>query len=214
MSAAPPGLVVDDLARRYGRRWAVARVSFAVEPGTACQVVGPNGSGKSTLLRCLATALPANHGTARLDGQELWTHRRSLRKQVAFLSHASRLYEDLSARDNVAVWARLGGYPTRQDALIERVGLEPDRSDPVHSFSAGMRRRLALAIALMKKPRMLLLDEPFAALDPQGRELVLDIVRDVRDAGAVVLMATHLPEQAAHVCSQTIRLEAGRRVHA
>jgi heme exporter protein A len=206
------GLVVDDLARRYGPRWAVARVSFTVAPGTACQLTGPNGSGKSTLLRCAATAIQPHHGQVRFDGRDVWTHRRSMRHEISFLSHDSRLYEDLSAVDNLRSWARLGGYSTQVDELIEKVGLDPKRTDPVRMFSAGMRRRLALAVALMKTPKLLLLDEPFAALDPVGRELVLDVVRDICAQGAVVLMATHHPEEAALACTQHVRLESGRKV--
>lgn len=214
MATHPQGLVIDDLARRYGQRWAVARVSFEVPAGTACQVTGPNGSGKSTLLRCLATALQPHHGACRLDGRDLWTHRGTLRPHISFLSHSSRLYEDLSARDNLRAWARLGGYSTDVDRLIERVGLEPERSDPVRAFSAGMRRRLALAVALMKKPRLLLLDEPFAALDPAGRGLILDVVRTLKATGAVVLLATHLPREASVVCDMAVHLESGRQVAA
>lgn len=206
------GLVVDDLARRYGRRWAVARVSFAVAPGTACQITGPNGSGKSTLLRCAATAIQPHHGQIRLDGDSIWENRRTLRRDISFLSHDSRLYEDLSAGDNLRSWARLGGYSTSVDGLIERVGLDPQRTDPVRMFSAGMRRRLALAVALMKQPKLLLLDEPFAALDPIGRGLVVDVIRSICEQGAVVVMATHHPEEAAQACSQHVRLESGRKV--
>ena len=209
---SPPGLVIDDLARRYGRRWAVARISFQVAPGVACQVTGPNGSGKSTLLRCIATALRPHHGAARLDGKDIWAWRRTMRRDIAFLSHDSRLYEDLSAKDNLQSWARLGGYSANVDALIERVGLDPKRDDPVRMFSAGMRRRLALSIALMKQPKLLLLDEPFAALDPQGRALVIDVIREICATNAVVLMATHHPEEAAAACDQHVRLESGRQV--
>lgn len=212
MSHENPGLVVDDLARRYGRRWALARVSFSVEPGSACQITGANGSGKSTLLRCLSTALQPHHGSAMLGGRELWTDRRALRERIAFLSHDSRLYDDLSGRDNLRVWARLGTMTVDVDAKMRRVGLDPTRPDPVRAYSAGMKRRLALALALLKQPTMMLLDEPFAALDPRGRELILDVVRELRQAGAIVLVATHLPDLAATVCNERLHLDAGRQV--
>lgn len=205
------GLQVDDLARRFGARWAVARVSFRVPEGGTLMVTGANGSGKTTLLRCLATALAPHHGSATLDGHSLWTERRRLRQQIAFFSHASRLYDDLSGADNLRAWARLGGLPCDAERLLSRVGL-PVRRDPVRTYSAGMKRRLALARMLLKRPRLALLDEPFSALDPAGRDLVADVVRELIDNGALLVMATHLPSVAAALCDRSLHMEAGRIV--
>ncbi len=212
LSQPHDGLVVDGLARRYGPRWAVARVSLDVPRGSACQLTGPNGSGKSTLLKCIATALRPHEGSVSLGGVNLWTARKQLRRDVAFLSHESRLYEDLSAQDNLRIWSKLGGIKGDIPAVLDKVGLEPSRRDPVSTFSAGMRRRLALAVALLKQPRLLLLDEPFSALDPEGRQVVTRIVSGIRDAGAVVVLATHLPEEAQAMCDRRLHLEGGRTV--
>jgi heme exporter protein A len=213
-AVAESGLVVRDLSRRYGPRWVLTHLSFVVPPGSALRVTGANGSGKSTLLRCLATALPPNDGAIELGGRSLWAHRASLRGSIGFLSHAARVYEDLSASDNLAVWARLGGSTVDRDAVLRRVGLDPARRDPVRAFSAGMRRRLALAVVLLKEPRLLLLDEPFTALDPAGRAVVADVVREARARGACVVMATHLPEVAAELCDRSLHLADGRAAEA
>lgn len=175
-------------------------------------VTGPNGSGKTTLLRCVATALKPHHGCVTFDGVDLWRQRRTQRARIALLSHATRLYEDLSAQGNLATWARLGGLSADLPSLLERVGLPTGRRDPVRTFSAGMRRRLALARVLLKRPELLLLDEPFTALDPAGRELLLEQVGAMRSSGVTVLVATHVPDAAAALCDQRLHMEAGRAV--
>ncbi len=203
-------LHVDDLSRRYGKRWALIHISTKLEAGEACMLVGPNGSGKSTLIKCLGTALRPHRGRVLLEGQDLWANRGQLRSSIAYLGHQAHVYDDLSGPENLAVWASLGGYQPDIPALLTRVGLDPDRDDPVRTFSAGMRRRIALARMLLKKPRLVLLDEPFTALDPPGRELMLSVVEDLKQTGASVLMATHLPPVAARVCEHAVALESGR----
>lgn len=201
-------LAVSQLARRFGRRWAVGGVSFEVAAGTALMLTGNNGSGKTTLLRCLGTALRAHAGRATLEGRDLWQHRGTLREQVVLLTHASRLWDDLSGRDNLRAWAALGGVRVDTKALLERVGLD-DRPEPVRAYSAGMRRRLALARVLMRTPKLVLYDEPFSALDPEGRELVGKLVLEMRDAGCAVLMATHVPAFAMRFCNDAMHLDGG-----
>ncbi len=203
-------MTIDRLARRFGRRWAVAGVSVEIPAGTAWMLVGPNGSGKSTLLRCVATALKPHHGAVLLDGRDLWAGRTALRRDIGFVGHHLHVWDDLSPAQNLRAWARLGGLDADAHALLARVGLDPGRHEPVRAMSAGMRRRLALARLLLKRPRLALLDEPFGALDPQGRELVLDVLRELREQGATVMLATHLPQVAARACTHALVLEGGR----
>lgn len=205
------GLIVDDLSRRFGARWAVARASFELPRGEALMLTGHNGSGKTTLLRCLATALKPHVGSAHWDGADVWVERQSCRTRISLYSHASALYEDLSGPDNLALWAKLGGHEPRIEARLAEVGLE-HRNEPVRTYSAGMKRRLALARALLKDPELLLLDEPFAALDPEGRALVLDLAQARKASGTTLVLATHLPEAAASLCDRRIHLESGQIV--
>ena len=188
----------------------MARVTLDVPPGGALMVTGANGSGKTTLLRCIATALKPHHGQIRLGEVDIWADRREARKRIALLSHASRLYEDLSAAENLRSWARMGGLAVDVPAALARVGLPADRRDPVRTFSAGMKRRLALARALLKNPDVLLLDEPFAALDPDGRELVGRLVDEIRASGVTLVVATHLPGSALSFCDQAAHMDDGR----
>lgn len=205
-------MLADDLALRFGPRWVLARLSFGVPDGAAVMLTGANGSGKTTLLRCVATALKPQHGRLAVLGHDAWRQRRFIRRDVALLSHATRLWDDLDATANLRTWARLGGLTPDVPALLDRVGLPADRREPVRTFSAGMRRRLALARVLMKRPRLLLLDEPFTALDPDGRELVLDLVGELAAGGTTLMLATHLPEVARRICAHHVHMEAGRIV--
>lgn len=200
-----------EVARRFGRRWAVAGVSFEVARGEGVMLTGHNGSGKSTLLRCLATALKTHHGQIRVDGLPLWENRHELRSRIGMLSHAGALYDDLSGEENLRVWARLGGRREDLQALLERVGLG-GRREPVRTYSAGMRRRLALARLILQHPDIVLLDEPYTALDAEGRALVTKVATDLREEGATVLMATHLVDYARHVCQRRVELLDGQLV--
>jgi heme exporter protein A len=203
-------IVFDQVARRFGRRWALGGVSLQVKTGEGVMLTGHNGSGKSTLLRCLSTALKLHQGQIRIGGLELWSNRHVLRPHIGFLSHAGYLYDDLSGADNLRVWARLGGVPVDPHPLLERVGLPPKRLDPVRTYSAGMRRRLAVARLMLQKPRIVLLDEPYTALDAEGRDLVTEVAGSLRAEGATLLMATHLVEYARSVCDRHVRLLDGR----
>jgi heme exporter protein A len=175
-------------------------------------LLGANGSGKTTLLRCLASALRPDEGDILLDGEHVWDHRRRLRSDIALLSHATCLYDDLSAEQNLTSWKQMGGFDADIPALLARVGLSETGDKPTRAFSAGMKRRLALARALMKKPRLVLFDEPFSALDPAGRQLVAQIIHEVRDAGATLILCTHHPRIGARFCDEAIRLDTGRIV--
>ena len=205
-----PSVEVDRLARRFGARWAVAGISFVVPADGALMITGANGSGKSTLLRMLSTAIKPHHGHVRIDGSELWEHRAALRPRIGWLAHQLQLYEDLSPRENLAILAQLTEGALDLDAVLSRVGLDPTRTDPLKALSAGMRRRAALARLLLKRPGLVLLDEPFSALDPVGRTLLLDVLRELRAEGTTMILATHMPGTACLVCDDAIHLENGR----
>lgn len=201
------------LGRRYGRRWALSDVSFSVPMGTVMMVAGRNGAGKSTLFRVLATAIRPDRGHASVGGFDVVRHREDVRRMSAILSHASYLYESLTAEENLQIVAdhlRIGRDGVMR--VLEQVALGQRAGDPVSTFSAGMRKRLSFARVLLQNPRVVLLDEPYGALDPPGFELVDEVIRDLKRRGATILMATHQWERGAKLADSVLILEGGKVV--
>lgn len=209
----PDAIDARGLCRRYGRRWALVDVSFRVAPGTSVMVAGRNGSGKSTLLRIVATAIRPDRGTASVLGHDIRQERETVRRHTALLSHASYLYESLTALENLAIAARFLGRDARRGALLPllaEVELAERADDAVSSFSAGMRKRLALARTLLQEGGLVLLDEPYGELDPPGFRLVDHLIGRLRGRGSTVLMATHLLDRGAALCDEGLVLDGGR----
>ncbi len=206
-----PAIQADHLARRFGRRWALADVSLVVPRGTVLMVAGHNGSGKSTLFRVLASVLRPDHGVARVAGFDVVTQRADVRREIALLSHYTYLYESLTARENLHVAAdHLGIKRDIVMSLLDRVALSSRADDVVSTFSAGMRKRLSFARVFLQNPSVVLLDEPYGQLDPEGFALVDDVVRELRSKQVTVLMATHQIERGASLADQQLILAAGR----
>jgi len=208
-------LAIDakNLARRYGRRWALADVSLRIPHGRVVMVAGRNGSGKSTLFRILSTAIRPDHGSANILGFDLVKERYDIRKGVALLSHYSYLYESLTAAENLQVVAEHRGLSKKGlKELLDRVRLGNRANDAVHTFSAGMRKRLSFARVLLQQPRLVLLDEPYGQLDPEGFALVDEVVHELKDFGVTVLIATHQLERGGRIAEDALVLEQGRLV--
>jgi heme ABC exporter ATP-binding subunit CcmA len=211
MGVASLAIDAQNLARRYGRRWALVDVSFQLRAGNVLVVAGRNGSGKSTLFRTLATAIRPDRGAATVLGFDLVRDRYDVRKASALLSHYTYLYESLTARENLTIVARFLGGGGIDDALA-RVNLAGRANDPVATFSAGMRKRLSFARVLLQDPKVVLLDEPYGQLDPEGFALVDQVVRELKARGTTVLMATHQVERGKDLADEAMFLEAGRVV--
>jgi heme exporter protein A len=214
---APPALALHDVSKRYGRRWALARLTYTLPAGRSLLLTGHNGSGKTTLMRLVATALSPTAGKVEVLGRDVVADRDAVRREVALLSHASFLYEDLTAQQNLTLFARLIGLPSPSDtanAFLDKVGLTQRSDSPVRSFSAGMRKRLAIARLLMKAPTLALLDEPFGELDPAGIAAMEKIIGELKASGVTVVLATHYVEQGMSLCEERLHLQEGRAVAA
>jgi len=213
MSTGQPkeAIHLSGLGKRFGARWVLRGVSFHVGSGEAVALLGPNGSGKSTVLRIAATLLKPNAGTGAINGLDVVRDAGTVRSQVGYLAHSPGLYDDLTARENLWFAADMLGSPRSEaDATLERVGLAHVANDRVRGFSAGMQRRLGLARLVLRRPRVLLLDEPYSNLDAQGVDLMNATIAGVVQAGGAALLALHELAPAGALLDRTLTLADGR----
>jgi len=206
-----PALQLHEVSKRYGAQWALVRLSLSVKRGAALLLTGHNGSGKTTLLRVMSTAVRPSSGKVDVLGIDTARDPEKVRAQVGLLSHANFVYEDLSGLENLEVLARLLGVAvSAAPRALERVSLSPKDDRPIRTYSAGMRRRLALARLFLKQPAVALLDEPFVELDPAGVSELEARIRELHAAGTTLVLATHHIEQGLQLCTDRLHLEQGR----
>lgn len=202
---------VQGLARRYGRRWALVDVTFKVESGSVVMVAGRNGAGKSTLFRVLSTVIRPDRGSAAVGGFDVVRGRQDVRKLSALLSHQNYLYESLTALENLQVLCdHMGIKRAGLMEVLDEVGLASRAGDTVSTFSAGMRKRLSFARVLLQNPSVVMLDEPYGALDPPGFDLVDQVIGRLKHRGVTILMATHQWERASRMSDRALVLEQGK----
>ncbi|MCB9727461.1 MAG: heme ABC exporter ATP-binding protein CcmA [Deltaproteobacteria bacterium] len=203
------------LSRGFGSRWGLSGVNLRLHAGRSLLIAGHNGAGKTTLLRLLATTLRPTAGSVHLGGIDSGKDPLGARRQVAMLGHRTGLYPELTALENLTVAARLMGledHERRALELLDRVGLAGRARDPVREFSAGMKKRCALARVLLQDPAVVLLDEPYGQLDPSGFDLIDRFLRDCAAQGRALIVATHLVERAAALLDTGLVLASGRPV--
>jgi heme ABC exporter ATP-binding subunit CcmA len=194
-----------------GRFPALAGVDLDIDEGEVVLVSGPNGAGKTTLLRLLAGLVPLSGGTGQVLGHNLGNDRLGARRHVALLGHAPGCYEDLSVRENLRFFARAaGGRAADADVALERLALGRLAGLAFHRLSAGQRRRVALAVLVARRPRLVLLDEPHAELDSAGRDLLDGLVHSLSAEGATVLLSSHELARARSLTGREVTLVAGR----
>ena len=194
-----------------GRFPALAGVDLDAAPGEIVLLSGANGAGKTTLLRLLAGLVPLYSGEATVLGHDLAQDRRGARRDLALVGHETFCYDDLTVRENLRFAARAAGRDgTDADIALERLDLAR-LADVAHGrLSAGQRRRLAVAVALSRDPRLLLLDEPHAGLDAAGREVLDAVVRAAPSEHRTVLLASHELEHVRGLATREVVLTAGQ----
>jgi ABC-2 type transport system ATP-binding protein len=203
-------LETDRLGKRYGRTWALRDCSLHLPEGRIAALVGPNGAGKTTLLHLAVGLLRPDAGTVRVFGQAPYD-RTEVLADIGFVAQDTPLYKDFTAAELITMGAKLN---RRWDAPLARtrlaaVGIPPDK--PVGKLSGGQRAQVALALALAKRPRLLLLDEPVASLDPLARrEFLQSLMGSVAESGTTVLLSSHLLADLERVCDYLIVLHAAR----
>jgi len=207
---------VRALTKTFGPQTALAGIDLHIEPGEWVTLVGPNGAGKTTLLRILATLSRPTSGHVRLWGLDPQRRGDAIRRQIGFFSHRTLLYDDLTAEQNLAFYARVYGLPdgpARSAELLDRLHLTARRHDRVATYSRGMEQRLAMARALLHRPQLLLLDEPYAGLDPLAAEALGRLLTKLNAAGCTLLLTTHTLEGRACLGQRAVILRRGRIIH-
>ncbi|MEF9876143.1 MAG: ABC transporter ATP-binding protein [Gordonibacter sp.] len=202
------------LSKVFGNRRAVDKVSIEVPQGAFLSIFGPNGAGKTTLLRVLSTLARATDGSAKLMGIDIKEEPDKVRDHIGLISHNAMLYPDLTAEQNLLIYARLYGVvdpEARVLELLEAVELKHRRLDVVRTFSRGMTQRLSIARALVHDPDVVFLDEPYSGLDPHAVE-IFDGLIDAQRADRTFVMVSHDLQKGFDMCTHALVLAKGKVV--
>lgn len=207
----PAAVELKGISKAFGRNIALANVDLAVPQGGSMLISGPNGAGKSTLLRIIATAIWPTYGEGLVLGCDLKLERAGIRAATELLGHRTRLYEDLTPLEYLKFVQEMWScHQASAPEALERLGLWKVREERIRGFSQGMRQRLALARVYLRQPKLVLLDEPYGSLDASARELVDDLLREMKRVSSTVLIATHDVERVMSSVDLHLHLQAGR----
>lgn len=203
----------EGLVKAFGDRKALGGVSFELPAGSFLSIFGPNGAGKTTLLRILSTLSRPSAGKLSVLGIDALENPGDLRARIGLISHKPMVYGDLSASENLEFFARLYGTPDkgRIRELLQLVELDHRRNDAARTFSRGMTQRLSIARALVNDPDLVLLDEPYAGLDPHAVHLFDELISRVRE-GRTFVMVSHDLDKGFSLCTHALILARGRVV--
>ena len=207
-------LRLDDLHRSYGSTVAVDGLSLEVASGEVLGLLGPNGAGKSTTIGMIAGLLRPDRGAVVIDGRG-GPEDPEIRRLLGLAPQSLALYDELTARENLKLFAELydlrgSSGRERVQELLVAVGLDTRADDRVAAFSGGMKRRLNLAVALLHRPRLLLLDEPTVGVDPQSRSSIIELIRTIAAGGTTVVYSTHYMEEAQRICDRVAIVDHGK----
>jgi len=210
---------VQNLYKRYtpDSFYAVADVSFEIHSGELFSLLGPNGAGKTTTISVISTLLAPTSGMVRVDGQDVRRDPMAVRRIIGVAPQELALYDDLTAHENLRFWGEMRGLhgAELQAEIAEKLALMElvDRAkDRVSTFSGGMKRRLNLAVGLLGHPKLLMLDEPTVAIDPQSRRYILDWVKKLREQGVTILYTTHYMEEAQELSDRIGIIDHGKLI--
>lgn len=209
-SITDPVVELTGLRKYYGTVRAVEDISFTVAEGEIFGILGPNGAGKSTTVECLAGLRTGDAGTARVAGIDPWTDHDAVTRVLGVQLQESELQPKITVAEALVLWSSFYDDPRPWRELADRLGLTPHLNQRFAALSGGQQQRISIALALVGRPRVVILDELTTGLDPRARQEVWQLVRDVRDEGATVLLVTHAMEEAEHLCDRIAIIDAGR----
>lgn len=208
---------VANLRKSFGAVQALHDVSFAAAAGRITGLLGHNGAGKSTTLRILSTVMRADSGAASVNGHDCATQSREVRQSLGVLPHSSGLYAQLTGRENIEYYGRLHGLRGHDlqracDAMIERLAIGAVASRRAKGYSQGERLKVALARALIHRPRTVILDEPTNGLDVNAVRMLRELIRELKAGGCCVLFSSHVMQEVAALCDDIVIIAQGRVV--
>lgn len=198
---------VKNLTKRYGSFEALKGISFTVKKGMVTGFLGPNGAGKSTTMNILTGLTGYDAGDIRIDGKDFKSNKRALMKKVGYLPENPEYYGYMNSYEYLAFIGRIAGYPSgrlkaRIDELLGLSKLTGDGKRKISGYSRGMKQRLALAVAMLNDPEILILDEPTSALDPEGRMEMMELIEKLKAQGRTVFLSTHILSDVERVCDE------------
>jgi ABC-2 type transport system ATP-binding protein len=210
VSAMTETIVVEGLRKRYGDLNAVDDVSFSVGEGEFFGILGPNGAGKTTTLEIIEGLRSADEGHVSVLGLSPWPRNPDLLPRIGVQLQASSFFERLTAREQLHTFGSLYGVPAKKaDLMLETVGLDDKADTPVEGLSGGQAQRLSIACALVHEPELVFLDEPSAALDPQARRNLWDVLKQINTEGRTVVLTTHYMDEAEILCDRVAIMDHG-----
>jgi ABC-2 type transport system ATP-binding protein len=204
-------IVAEDLRKKYGDLNAVDGVSLTVEDGEFFGILGPNGAGKTTTLEIIEGLREADGGRISVLGQSPWPRNPALLPRIGVQLQASAFFERLTTREQLQTFGSLYGVPDRRaDEMLEVVGLTDKAGTQVEKLSGGQAQRLSIACALVHEPELVFLDEPTAALDPQARRNLWDVLRAINTDGRTIVLTTHYMDEAETLCDRVAIMDHGK----
>jgi heme exporter protein A len=204
------------LNKKFGYKTALRNVDVFLKEGDSLALFGPNGAGKSTLIQVMCTLLQPTSGTVRIAGYEARRDREALHQIIGLIAHQTFLYPHLTAFENLKFYGamyRVARLNNRIGAVLDLVGLSDNRNDRVQNFSRGMQQRLSIGRAIIHDPKIMFLDEPFTGLDQQGSGELTKLIRQFRDQGKTIILASHHLHLGLELCERAAILKSGRIVY-
>jgi ABC-2 type transport system ATP-binding protein len=206
---------VRQLSKRFGNLTAVDSVSFEIQAGEAFGLLGPNGAGKTTTVSMMCGLVIPSGGDAIIDGHSILTDSMAVRRAIGVVPQDIALYPTLTARENLTFFARMQDVSSAQlaervDEVLEIVQLADRQKDRVETYSGGMKRRINIAVGLLNRPRLLILDEPTVGVDPQSRNSILETLKTLNSQGMTLLYTSHYMEEVEFLCTHIAIIDHGR----
>lgn len=208
-------LEVKGLRKAYAKKQALENVTFSLKSGTSFGFLGPNGAGKSTTMKILTGIVKADSGTAKLFGKDAASETDAVAKYIGYVPQDITLYEKLTAYQNLEFFGEAYGVKGKElkqriHEVLAKTGLLERANEAVSTFSGGMKRRINIAAALLHRPKLLILDEPTVGIDPQSRNHIFEMIRELNREGVTIIYSTHYMEEVEALCDEIAIMDQGK----